>query len=285
MTELHGRVTPGYDAVADAFLANFADGGETGAACTVYVDGAEVVNVWAGTADVTNGRPWDDKSIAMVYSTTKGIAAICAHLLVQRGLLDLDRPVAHYWPEFAAGGKEDVPARLLLSHQVGLPVFDAVLTPDQVVAGLAPVAALAEQKPVWEPGTRHGYHALTYGWLVGELVRRVSGRSLGTFLAEEIAAPLGLSTWIGLPDSEHHRVARLVHPEPPAEGAAPAVAVDVPAPVAAMMAAFADPTSVTSRAFTLNGALVPGEEEAHPELDPDYLRSEMASVNGISVEP
>ena len=146
----------------------------------------------------------------LVASSTKGATAICANLLVQRGELDLDAPVARYWPEFAAAGKQDIPVRHLLCHQVGLPVLDEPLAIEDFLAWEPPVRALAGQRPVWEPGTTHGYHALTYGWLVGEVVRRISGKSLGTFFADEVAGPLGLDFWIGLPASEERRVSPMI---------------------------------------------------------------------------
>ena len=143
-------------------------------------------------------------------SSTKGATAVCANLLAQRGELDVDAPVAKYWPEFAAGGKQDVPVKYLLSHRVGLPVLDTPLSMKDYLAWEPPIKAIASQTPKWEPGTAHGYHAMSYGWLVGEVVRRVSGKSLGTFFAEEVAGPLGLNFWIGLPESEDHRVSQMI---------------------------------------------------------------------------
>ena len=205
-----GAVAPGFERVKDAFAANFEQHGEVGAAFSLYHQGRKVVDLWGGVADVEDGRPWTEDTLVMVFSSTKGATAVCAHLLAQRGELDLDAPVAAYWPEFAAAGKEDIPVRWLLSHQVGLPVFDNPLTPEEFLAWAPPVKALAAQQPVWEPGTAHGYHAGTYGWLVGEVVRRISGKSVGTFFADEVAGPLGLDFWIGLPESEESRVARMV---------------------------------------------------------------------------
>ena len=146
---------------------------------------------------------------SQVASTTKGATAICAHLLVQRGELDLDAPVVKYWPEFGAAGKEQIPVRWLLSHQAGLPVVDGPLTFEDACAWHPVIRALEAQKPEWQPGTEHVYHALTFGFLVGEVVRRITGKSLGTFFADEVAAPLGLSAWIGLPEEQEERVARI----------------------------------------------------------------------------
>ncbi len=207
---INGEVAPGFERVRDAFAANFEKRGEVGAAFSLYHRGAKVVDLWGGVADEASGRPWAEDSVVMVFSSTKGATAVCTHLLAQRGELDLDAPVAEYWPEFAAAGKQDVPVRWLLSHRVGLPVFDSPLTPEEFMAWVPPVEALQAQRPVWEPGTTHGYHAGTYGWLVGEVVRRIAGKSLGTFFAEEVAAPLGLDFWIGLPDSEESRVVPII---------------------------------------------------------------------------
>jgi|TARA_B110000259_G_scaffold188451_1_gene247581 CubicO group peptidase (beta-lactamase class C family) len=210
MSQIHGEVAPGFERVKDAFTENFEQHGDVGAACSVYHRGKMVVDRWGGVADEATGQPWAEDGIIVVASSTKGATAICANLLAQRGELDLDAPVAQYWPEFAAGGKQDVPVRWLLSHRVGLPVLDKPLTIEEFLAWEPPVAALAAQTPKWTPGTAHGYHAITYGWLVGEVVRRITGKSLGTFFAEEVAGPLGLDFWIGLPANEEHRVLPMI---------------------------------------------------------------------------
>ena len=168
------------------------------------------MDLWAGVADSESGRPWAEDTIIVVASSTKGATAICANLLVQRGELDLDAPVARYWPEFAAAGKQDIPVRHLLCHQVGLPVLDQPLAIEDFLAWAPPVRALAAQRPVWAPGTTHGYHAITYGRLVDEVVRRISGKSLGTFFADEVAGPLGLDFRIGLPASKERRVSPMI---------------------------------------------------------------------------
>ena len=209
-----------------------------------------------------------------MFSTTKGATAACAHLLAQRGELDFDAPVSEYWPEFKAEGKEQLPVRWLLSHRAGLPVVDRTLTPEEVLAWDPIVEALAGQRPAWEPGTAHGYHALTYGWLVGEVVRRISGRSLGRFFAQEIAEPLQLEFWIGLPQEHERRVSRLV--ELPRLSAAPAELdlSSLPEPMRELAAAFLDPDSVTNRA--LNVASPPlnyNSREVHA--------AEVPAANGI----
>ena len=181
-------MAPGFERVRDVFGDNFENNGDVGAALCVYRHGRKVVDLWGGLADAGTGRPWTRDTLQLVYSATKAATATCAHLLAQRGELDLDKPAAHYWPEFAAAGKADIPVRWLLSHRAGLPVIDNPMPLADLLAWDPMAAALAAQRPVWEPGTAHGYHGRTFGWLVGEVIRRVSGRSVGTFFAEEIAA-------------------------------------------------------------------------------------------------
>jgi CubicO group peptidase (beta-lactamase class C family) len=215
MAGVNGIVEPGWERVQDTFRANLADGTDLGAACCVYVDGRAVVDLWGGLADGETQRPWERDTVALVASTTKGATALCAHLLVERGALDLAAPVTRYWPEFGAAGKDEIPVRYLLSHQVGLPYVDTPVTFQEACAWEPLIHALEVQPPLWTPGTEHLYHAQTFGFLVGEVVRRITGRSLGTFFAEDIAGPLGLSAWIGLPEAIEPRVARLaVQPFP-----------------------------------------------------------------------
>ena len=212
MTFIDGFVAPGWDRVADAFAANF-DHGDVGAACCVYVDGEAVVDLVGGIADAEAARTWDAHTLALVFSTTKGATATCANLLIQRDQLDPDAPVARYWPEFAVNGKESVLVRHVLSHSAGLPVVEGDFTLDQALARDPVVEQLASQAPRWEPGTTVGYHMRSYGWLVGELVRRIDGRTLGTFFHDEIGAPLGLDWWIGLPEALEPRVAPIIPPD------------------------------------------------------------------------
>jgi CubicO group peptidase (beta-lactamase class C family) len=205
-----GLAEPGFEGVRDAFAANFEAGHEVGAALCVHVDGRKVVDLHGGWFDTERSRPYGKDALQLVFSSTKGATALCANLLVQRGLLDLDAPVATYWPEFAQASKEALPVRYLLTHQAGLPAIDRNLTEEEVWAWDPVADALAVQTPFWEPGTAHGYHALTYGYLVGEVVRRITGRSLGTFFADEVAAPLGLDFFIGLPEELEWRVSPIV---------------------------------------------------------------------------
>ncbi|MGQ0576632.1 MAG: serine hydrolase domain-containing protein [Pseudonocardia sp.] len=231
-TTVQGICAARFGAVRDAFVANFATQGEVGAAVCVYHRGSPVVDLWGGVADVRTGAPWTRDTLQYVFSTTKGFTAACAHLLAARGRLDLDAPTHTYWPEFAAAGKRHIPVRWLLAHRAGLTALDEPVQLADALRWHPMAGALAAQRPVWEPGSAHGYHAQTFGWLVGEVVRRVSGSSIGRFLAEEIAAPLGLDFHIGLPDRERHRLSRLVEPPPSARTESPglrrASAVTVP---------------------------------------------------------
>ena len=235
-TEIHGHCDPRFARVRDAFARNFAERGEIGASFCAIVGGRPVVDLWGGFADPAAGRPWAADTLVMVHSSTKGAAALCAHVLASRGALDVDFPVARYWPEFAAAGKERIPVRMLLSHRAGLAAIDRSLRPRDGLDWNTMVGALAEQAPNWEPGTAHGYHAVTFGWLVGEVVRRISGRSLGRFFRDEIAGPLGLDFWIGLPAELDSRVARIT-PPPAADPSDP------------FGAALLDKDSLTRRAF------------------------------------
>ncbi len=218
MTEIQGWTADGFEGVRDAFAANFETLGEVGAAYAAYHRGRKVVDLWGGVADPATDRPWAEDSVVLVFSTTKGATAVCAHRLAEDGRLDVEAPVAEYWPAFAAGGKETMPVSYLLSHQAGLAWIDGTMTLDEALAWQPVVDRLAAETPKWEPGTAHGYHATTYGWLVGEVVRQIDGRSLGTFFHDEVAAPLGLDFWIGLPEAIEPRVAPLIPLDLPTEG-------------------------------------------------------------------
>jgi CubicO group peptidase (beta-lactamase class C family) len=261
-TLVRGHVEEGWGKVADVFRANFAGNpGEVGAACCVYVGGRPVVDLWGGLADREANQPWKQGTIGAVASTTKGAAAICAHMLVQRGQLDLDAPVVKYWPEFGAAGKRHIPVRWLLSHQAGLPIVDGPLTFEEACAWDPVIRALEAQKPEWEPGTEHVYHSITFGFLVGELVRRITGKSLGRFFADEVAAPLGLSAWIGLPEEQEPNVAKVHYAAPftleeMTAGMIETTGLDE-ATVIAWMSAVWGPDSVQARAGVLGGAMDP----------------------------
>jgi len=206
---VHGTCAPEFSQVAEAFTENFAKYSEVGAAVAIHVDGRPVVDLWGGLADKETGRPWEEDTMVVVFSATKGMAATCMHMLAERGLLNFDEPVAKYWPEFGANGKEGITVAMALSHQAGVPVWQEELPPGALHDFDLLVQRLAAEKPAWEPGTAHGYHPVTIGVIVGEIVRRITGQTIGAFLREEVAAPLGADIWIGLPESENDRVATL----------------------------------------------------------------------------
>ncbi len=214
MTEIHGHADQRFAGVRDAFAANFARGEDVGASVAVTLGGELVVDLWGGHADAAKTRSWQRDTIVNVYSTTKTMTALCALLLADRDELDLAQKVAHYWPEFAANGKADITVAQLLAHSAGLSGFaEPVAAADLYDWGKA-TALLAAQAPFWAPGTAIGYHAITQGYLVGEVVRRITGKSLGTFFRDEIAGPLGADFHIGLAASEDDRVAELLPPPP-----------------------------------------------------------------------
>lgn len=209
--QVHGHCDERFTAVRTAFEENFRDRAELSAAVTVTVGSETVVDLWGGGADSARTRPWERDTLVNVWSTSKGPVALCAHLLADRGLLDFDAPVATYWPEFAAAGKEKVLVRHLLSHRSGLSGLREPHSLAQLYDWELTTQRLAATEPWWEPGSRSGYHALTYGFLVGEVVRRISGLLPGAFLEREVTGPLGIDFTIGLPEKETGRAAELVH--------------------------------------------------------------------------
>ncbi len=212
MAEVHGFTDEKFAAVRDQFAANLDSGADVGASFCATVEGEVVVDLWGGYADEDKSRLWEKDTIVNVYSTTKTMTALVALLLADRGQLDFDAPVARYWPEFAANGKDGVKVSHLMSHSAGLSGFKEPLVTADIYDWDKACALLAAQAPYWEPGTASGYHALTQGYLVGEVIRRIDGRTVGTVFREDIAEPLGADFWIGLPASEDGRVAKLIPP-------------------------------------------------------------------------
>ncbi len=203
--EIRGHCDSRFERVLDAFKENFEAREEIGASACVTFEGETVVDLWGGHTSEAKTDPWTDKTISVVFSSTKGAAALCAHILASRGELDLDAPIAEYWPEFACNGKEDALVSMTLDHSVGVP---AVRDPIGDVTDWDHMAErIAAEEAFWEPGTRNGYHGLTYSWTIGEIIRRVAGMSVGTFFQKEVAVPLGLDFWIGLPEAYEDRVA------------------------------------------------------------------------------
>ncbi|MDI9883844.1 serine hydrolase domain-containing protein [Streptomyces sp. HNM0645] len=274
MTTIYGEVAAGFEPVREAFAANFAQHGDIGAAVCVYQYGRPVVDLWGGVADPETDRSWTRDTLQLVYSATKGATATAAHMLAERGALDLDAPVAKYWPEFAANGKADIPVRWLLSHQAGLITLDQPVPLNEALAWHPMAAALATQRPLWTPGTAHGYHGRTWGWLVGEVIRRVSGRTPGHFFAEEIAAPLGLDFFIGLPADQRDRVSRMVY-QRPAVDLTTVPAESVPEELREQVAAWRDPESFSNRAYAVT-------DPAAIDFDsPEVQAAELPASNGI----
>ncbi|MFG3090273.1 serine hydrolase domain-containing protein [Streptomyces antibioticus] len=268
--DVHGAVAEGYEPVREAFVRNFETLGDRGAAVAVYRDGHKVVDLWGGTRDVDGTAPWERGTAQIVRSATKGVAAAVLLLLHQRGELDLDAPVGAYWPEYKTAGKERTLVWHVLAHRAGVPALDRPLTPAEAADPDLGAAAVAAQAPAWEPGTDHGYHAQTYSWLTGELVRRVTGRSVGAWIADEIAGPAGADLWLGLPEVQRARVGRVGKIDAPAPTGALRTR-----PKPAVTAAWTDPGSLTRRAFA---AITPLPDEN----DPGYRAAVLPASNGIA---
>ena len=265
--EVGGEVAPGFEAHPDTLAESLASGGDIGASVCVHVAGEKVVDVWGGAFDRDGSGTYGPDTLQNVYSTTKGATAVCVALLADRGLVDYDAKVAEYWPEFAAAGKGDITVRLLLNHQAGLAALREPIPEQGLCDWELVVDTLAAQEPLWVPGTRHGYSALTFGHLIGEVVRRITGRTIGTFFREEVAEPLGLDFWIGLPEDQEHRVA-------------PNISADVdPAHLPTFyQAALTDPSSVAAMVVMNSGGI----------LMPDAVNNrrvhaaEIPAANGIT---
>ncbi|MEQ1889077.1 MAG: serine hydrolase domain-containing protein [Alphaproteobacteria bacterium] len=263
-----GRVAGQYDArfktVADRFAANFSELDELGASVCVTLNGETVVDLWGGRVVPDAPTAWNADTVSIIFSSTKGATALCAHILADRGLLDLDAPVAKYWPEFARHGKEKATVRMMLDHSAGVPALREPLAKGAVNDWDLMCDRLANETPFWEPGTRHGYHALTFGWTVGELVRRVSGKSLGTFFRDEVAKPLGLDFWIGTPELIESRVSPIIQFKP--EKGAPL------SPLAEL--ALADRNSIPGLFIFNDGGFNPNRRDCHA--------AEIPGANGIT---
>ncbi len=208
-TVIEGTCAPGYEPVREAFAANFAERDELGASVAVVVAGEPVVNLWAGWADQARTRPWQRDTLTNVWSTTKAMTSLCANILIDRGELDPDAPVARYWPQFAAAGKQDILVRWMMSHRAGLSGLTVPVSVEDYYDWEKITTLLAAQEPIWEPGTVSGYHAMTWGFLVGEVIRRITGISVGQFFAAEVAGPLGADFHIGLDPADLGRCSEM----------------------------------------------------------------------------
>jgi CubicO group peptidase (beta-lactamase class C family) len=202
-----GRADERFAGVKAAFERNFAEQRELGASICVLHEGRVVVDLWGGAADAEGRRPWERDTLVAVFSCTKAAVALCVHILANRGQVDLDSPIGRYWPEFADHGKATITVRTVLNHQAGIPGLDRAPPAGAICDFQGMAQRVARQTPLWPPGTRHGYHAMTFGWTLGEVVRRVTGDTVGEFLRRAVAEPLGVDFWIGLPGPEAHRLA------------------------------------------------------------------------------
>lgn len=267
-----GFADDGYGRLVDAFVANYTTRGDLGSGCSIEVDGRLVVDLWGGTADTRCSRPWATDTAAVIFSCSKGLVSMCVYLLVQDGVIDLDAPIATYWPEFARHGKESITLRHVLTHRAGLPALDVDLTRDDVVAWAPVIAAIEAQRPLFAPDEGFVYHALTFGWLAGEVIRRVTGRTPGRFFAERIAAPLRLDTWIGLPAGRRHQVARMEAP-----------LADEDSDEARLNAQLIATDPIVRRALTMGGAYeFPDLDGEVTFNDDDIQAAELPAANGIS---
>ncbi len=257
MININGYCDEKFSAVRARFEKNFADHGDVGACVAVSVEGEMVVDLWAGDRDKAGSQPWEEDTIINVYSSTKTMAALCLLLLADRGQVDLYAPVANYWPEFAQNGKEGVQVRHFLSHSAGLSGMDEPMVGDDLYDWDKMVAALARQAPWWEPGTASGYHALTQGHLIGEVVRRVTERSLGQYFAEEIAGPLQADFHIGTDEEHFPRIGELIPP-----------------PVAEAQSPDDDSQSISARTFANPRA------DATASGTPQWRKAEIPAANG-----
>jgi len=265
--KVEGFVAPEFKGVADAFVENFIAREEVGASVCLVKDGETVVDLWGGFARLKEQSPWTRDTVSVVYSCTKGATAICAHMLKSRGLLDLDAPVAELWPAFAERGKAGVSTRMMLDHSAGVPVFRQPVKKGGLYDWDYITALLAAEEPAWVPGTRNGYHGLTFAWTVGQMVRLAAKRPLGQFFRDEVAGPLGLDFWIGLPEEIEPRVAPMIPFIPPAD-----------APMTRFMrTVMEEPQSLSSLFLTNSGGFGQGganTREGHA--------AEIGSANGIT---
>jgi CubicO group peptidase (beta-lactamase class C family) len=264
-----GSCSPAFERVRDAFETNFRERDEIGAAVAVWVGGELAVNLWGGTADANRQRHWHERTLASIFSGSKALTSTCIHLLADRGELDVHSPVAEYWPEFAQAGKQDITVAMVMGHRSGVIGPRTRLTPKQTLDWDSVCGHLANAEPWWEPGAAQGYHMVSFGFILGEIVRRVTGRTLGEYLRKEIAEPLGIDVHIGLPKGEHHRCAEMVNKPHIRDvlnnGGAPGF-----------------PTSITEHpmaAFSVAIGFIPDDELGSTDIDA-WRSAEFPSTNG-----
>lgn len=252
-------VAQGFEAVAKAFDNNFTQHGDVGAACSIYYRGQCVVDLWGGIAQPVSQRPWQADTLQLCFSATKGVTTICILQLVEQGLLDLDLPIAHYWPAFGCAGKERITTRMVLSHRAGLAAIAGDYSLEDVYAKQPIIDGIARQAPNWQPNTQQGYHVRSFGWILGEMVYRISGLSFGDYVQQHICQPLGVEFWVGTPASVHSRCASLV-----------------PDPVALSL-------DVVPSKLTIDAMTGPSQLFNYGEMwnEPALLQAEMPSSNGV----
>jgi len=243
-------VAAGFEPVADAFQTNFVDDGEIGASFAAFSDGMPIVDIWGGIADRHSGRAWAADTMQIVFSGTKGLVATCLLLLIDRGLLELEAPIARYWPEFGARGKEAVKVREIVSHAARIPGLTVPVTWEEATDAKRMAELVASQPLSSDPRAEATYHALTFGWICGEMLRRIDGRDLGKFFAEEVADPLGLEIWIGLPEDLERRVARVELA--PGWGTSPSFAPERLASDPLLRSVFGNPARYERQSFPWN---------------------------------
>ncbi len=261
---LQGDYHADYSQVVEQFVDNFRARGEVGASVCARIGNEIVIDLWGGFAELESQTPWQEDTVSVVFSCTKAATALCAHRLIDQGLLELNAPVSRYWPEFAQAGKEQVTVEMMLNHSAGVPAFREPIKAGGYYDWAYMIERLEQEPPFWQPGTRNGYHMLSFGWTVGELVRRVAGQSLGQFFHEQIAEPLGLDFWIGLPESINPAIAPILAAPPETE---PPVSDFV-------QAVISDPQSISHLALFNSGG--------HGANHPDAHRAEIGGAGGIS---
>jgi CubicO group peptidase (beta-lactamase class C family) len=263
-TTVTGQCDPKFAQIESEFERNFSDRGESGASVCLSVNGETMVDLWGGVANRETGTLWERDTVSIVFSCTKAATALCAHILIDRGELDLNALVTDYWPEFGKHGKGTTTVAMMLNHESGLPAFRDPIKPGGFYDWDYMISRLEDEEPFWEPGTRNGYHMVSFGWTVGELVRRVSGKSLGTFFADEVAGPTGADFWIGIPESFDRNIAPMIPYQPKQD--------DLFSDFAAKL--FTDPASVQALSFLNNGGW---SQDA-----PESYRAEIGGAGGIS---
>lgn len=264
MTTVHGTADPKFAALREEFERNFAERGEVGASVCLSVGGETLVDLWGGAANPETGAAWEENTVSIVFSCTKAAVALCAHMLIGRGQLELHRPVADYWPEFAQKGKESVTVQMMLNHQSAVPALREPVKPGGFLDWDYMISRMEQEEAWWEPGVTAGYHMVNFGWTVGELVRRASGKPLGQFFREEVAEPLGADFWIGIPADFGHPVAPIQVYQPTGQ--------ETPIPFTVKL--LTEPQSLQALSFLNTGGWGPNDADGH--------RAQIGGAGGIS---